>query len=113
MRFFHKISEMCYYYLDSIKTSRIGVRIENFKLDETTMNIVVTYRIGRKKLLHKLDIDEFESSFMEKMPNFDRYRLAKFSILQSVLNEVSKRNFFSKELLIEFIREKLQHEQLF
>jgi hypothetical protein len=113
MRIFNKISEKYHYLLDSFNASDFNVKIDHFALDEANQMIVVIYRIGRQKLLHKMKIIHFENEYFDRISNYDKHRITKLSTLQDILITIFDNNTCSKEHYISYIAERIKNEQLF
>lgn len=111
MSIIRKISERIYYCYDSLKATSLKVKIEHFSLNHAQDNIIVVYRLGRQKLLNKMDLVQFENEYFEKISHFDRYKLTKFSTLQHVLLQLFSTNVCPKNLFTHFIQEQIKHEQ--
>lgn len=98
--------------MDNIHVKQLKAKIEQFKLDTSENNIVVIYRLGRQKLLHKMNIQSFERDYFEKISNYDQHRLTKFSTMQSLLQMLFQGDSCRKKALIEFIQEIIKDDNL-
>lgn len=113
MLIFRKISDRIYYYLDSIKATKLKLKIEHFKFNNASHIITVFYRIGRQKILNEMSLDKFSSQYFENISNYDQHRLTKFSILQHLLTTLFTDGHCSKKNLYRFIEGQIKNEQLF
>lgn len=113
MSIFSKITQRIYYCLDSLKANSLNVKIEKFKFDDTNKRILVIYRLGRQKLLQKMEISFFEREYFEKISTFDQHRLTKFSTLQRLLMELFQDKSCNESDFIQFIYGETRSEQLF
>lgn len=112
MLIFKKITERFYYYIDSFKAANLKAKIESFKLNHSGNNIIVTYRLGRQKLLNRMNLSEFENEYFDKVSHYDQHRLTKFSTLQFLLQDLFCNNLCEKDQLISFIEDQARNEQL-
>ncbi len=113
MSIIKKISDRIYYFLDSTKVVKLRVKIEHFKLDHISNDILVFYRLGRQKLLNKMELNQFSNEYFEKLSNYDQHRLTKFETLQDILQSLFSSENCSKDALLRFIEEKIKNEHLF
>ncbi len=113
MKIFSKIIERYYYYWDNFRARQINTKIDHFIYDKAHHTMMVSYRLGRQKLLHKMAIFQFEQEFFDKVSGYDRHRLIKFSTLQHVLVEVFKQASCSESDFQRYIQEEIKNEQLF
>lgn len=113
MSIFRKISDCIYYYFDSIKVTGLKVKVERFIFNNVHDNITVVYRLGRQKLLNKMDLKNFEQKYFEKVSNYDQHRLTKFSTLQNILQDLFRNDICNKDNFTRFIEEHVKNEQLF
>lgn len=113
MSIFRKISDRFYYYMDSFKATNLNVKIDHFGLDRVNQNIIVIYRLGRRKLLNKMNLSQFEKEYFEKISHYDQHRLTKFSTLEYFLKNLFCNKICKKEKFITFIEEHVKNEQLF
>jgi hypothetical protein len=110
---FKKILDCIYYYLDSTKATRLKIKIEHFKLNQTNKSVIVFYRLGRQKILNEMSLTKFSTEYFENISNYDQHRLTKFSTLQHILNTLFLDEHCSKENLYRFIEGQIKNEQLF
>jgi hypothetical protein len=108
-----KISDFIHYYCDSIRVARLKIKIEHFILNHACDSIIVVYRLGRQKLLNKMELAQFEKQYFETVSNFDQHRLTKFSTLQYLLRNLFFNTVCSKENFTYFVTESIKNEQLF
>ena len=113
MKLINKFIGWVFYFIDNFKSCGIYAKIENFKFEYSQKQIVVTYRLGRKNLLNRINLIDFERKFFERITSYDRYRLAKFSILQSLMTNIFLDNTYNKEKFLKFIEDQIKYEQLF
>lgn len=113
MLIFNKISDRLHYYIDSIRVSKLKAKIEKFKFDTKENHIIVMYRLGRQKLLHKTNISRFQQKYFYNISYYDQHRLTKFSTLQYLLHNLFYDKFCDKETLINYIEEVAKQEELF
>lgn len=113
MLIFNKISDKIHYYLDNIRVNKLNAKIEQFKFDPEYSHVLVVYRLGRQKLLHKMDILNFEREYFEKVSHYDQHRLTKFSTLQHLLQDLFYGDSCTGETLIKYIHGEAKNEQLF
>lgn len=113
MSIFSKLSEKYHYLLDSCNASRQLIKIDHFSLDMQNESINVAYRIGRQKLLNKMNILNFEKEYFDKVTSYDQHRLTKFSIMQNILVMLFDKSSCNKENYIAYLSERIKSEQLF
>lgn len=113
MSIIKKISDQIYYFLDSTKVVKLRVKIEHFKFNHVNDDISVFYRLGRQKLLNKMELNQFSNEYFEKLSNYDQHRLTKFETLQDILRSLFSNENCSKNALSGFIEEKIKNEHLF
>lgn len=113
MSIIKNISDRFHYYFDSAKASSLKVKIEHFILNNAQENIIVIYRLGRQKLLNKMNIYEFEREYFEKVSPYDQHRLTKFSTLQNTLQNLFTNNICDKQNFTRYIEANVKNEQLF
>jgi hypothetical protein len=115
MSIIKEMSDRVHYYLDSIniKVTGLKVKIEHFILNQTHDNIIVVYRLGRQKLLNKMNLTQFEKEYFEKVSNYDQHRLTKFSTLQHMLQILFANSICNKKHFTHFVEEHIKNEQLF
>lgn len=113
MSIFSRISEYVHYYFDSIKATGLKIKVENFIFNSAHEDITVVYRLGRQKLLNKMNLLQFEREYFENVSNYDQHRLTKFSILQNTLRSLFSKNSCDREQFTRFIEEEIKNEQLF
>lgn len=109
---FKDISNCIYYHLDSIKATKLKIKVEHFKFNNTNENIIVLYRIGRQKILHEMPLTKFSSEYFENISNYDQHRITKFSTLQQLLATQFFNGNCSKNNLQHYIEGQIQNEQL-
>lgn len=110
---FNGISDRLYYYVDNIRANKLNAKIERFKFDHAHNHILVIYRLGRKKLFHKMDILHFEQNYFNKLSHYDQHRLTKFSTIQHILQSLFHKDLCKRNELIKFIKDETANEQLF
>lgn len=113
MSIFNKISDRLHYFIDNFYTPGIDTKIEHFLFDYEKKHFIVIYRIGKKKLLNKMDFGEFERMFFEKVSIYDQHRLTKFSTFQKIINELFYNDSCKKDSFINYVMEEAKNEQLF
>ena len=115
MKIFSKIYNFYKYKLDTLKIHLPNIKIERFELDHdiSMNNIIVIYRIGRKKLTDKMRLNQFEESFFDKISIFDQHRLTKFGVLQKMLQKLFNSGSCTRKNILNFIKEEATHDQLF
>ena len=113
MSIFKKLSDRLHYHLDNMKASKLSAQIEQFKYDLSYHSIVVTYRLGRQKLLNKMEILQFEREYFDKLSQYDRFRLTRFSTFQALLINLFQSDICKKESFINYIQEEAKNERLF
>lgn len=113
MSIIRKLSDRVHYYFDSFKATTLKAKIEHFIFNQNQDNIIVVYRLGRQKLLNKMNLAQFEKEYFEKVSNYDQHRLTKFSTLQHMLQYMFSNNVCNKNYFSNYIAEYVKHEQLF
>lgn len=113
MSIFNKISGPFYYFLDNIRVHKLNVKIEHFDFNHDNNDIIVVYRIGKRKLLNKLEIFQFEQEYFENISHFDQHRLTKFSTIQYLLHDLFPTHYCNKETFINYLRKMIKNECLF
>jgi hypothetical protein len=113
MSIFSKISDTVHYYMDNLHIKNLKAKVEQFKFNPGENDIIVIYRLGRQKLLHKMDILSFEREYFEKVSIYDQHRLTKFSTLQKVIKNLFYKNSCNKIDVIKYIQESTENDNLF
>lgn len=113
MSIIKEISDRIHYYFDSMRVMGLKVKIEHFILNHAHDNIIVVYRLGRQKLLNKMNLTQFEKEYFENVSNYDQHRLTKFSTLQQMLQILFSNNSCNKEYFTHFVEDAIKNEQLF
>jgi len=113
MLIINKLSGFFHYYFDTFKANSLKAKIEHFILDNSRDTILVVYRLGRKKLLNKMDLNQFVREYFEIISSYDQLRLTKFSMLQNLLHTLFVSRFCNKEQFIKHIQDHVRDEQLF
>lgn len=113
MSIFNIASNKLHYLYDSLRVSKLTAKIERFSMDFENKNILVIYRLGRKKLLNKMNISKFERCYFDKLSNFDQLRLVKFTVFQQLLKNLFSGNSCSTVAFIELIQEEMNNACIF
>ena len=100
------------YLFDNYFTEKSLVKIDKFSLDNSQNHIVVMYRIGRQKLINKSSLIQFSEKYYDSITTYDKQRLAKFFVYESLLSETFT-DGKPRSLLIQRIEKEFKNEQLF
>lgn len=113
MRSFKQVTHFLLYCLDNLKSNKLLVKIEHFDIDKDH-HILVIYRLGQRKLLHKSMITQFQKEYFNKTSLYDQQRLTKFATYQTILDLLQDTpDALVKAKLARFIKDEAKNEQLF
>ena len=113
MKIFRKISNYLSYQCDNLKINFVLIKIENFFYDLSDNKIMVTYTVGRNRLIQRMDIYRFETEFFGRISIYDKRRLTQFVTLQTIYDHLFKLNSCRQEDYINYIKTKIKNEHLF
>ena len=111
MKIFNKFFHWANYKIETYKLSYTKIKVEDFHFNEVKKIIIVSYRIGNKRLLNNLDINNFQHKYFDQCLSFDQHRLTKFATLQGVLRKTNKDGVVSE--IIKIIEDEIKNEKLF
>lgn len=113
MKIFSKYLGKFYYYFDHFKSSIVPVQTDHFQFDNHSNCIIVVYRLGRQKLLNKMDIQQFNEKYFSMLSNIDQLRVNKFYIMQNILNKLFHNNIKNCKDMINYIKDEINNEHTF
>lgn len=108
-----RLSEAIVYLFDNFRARRLKVKVDYFEINKAAPYVIAVYRLGRKKLLHKLPINEFENSYFECLSVFDQFRVVKFSSYNDILIECQQKEFLTTQDVFHKLDKEIKNEQLF
>lgn len=109
----NRLSEAIIYFFDNFRARRLKVKVDYFEINKTTPYVVAVYRLGRKKLLHRLPINEFENNYFESLSLFDQFRIVKFSSYNNLLLECQQKGYLTMQDIFHKLDREIKNEQLF
>ena len=110
---FNSLKNSLHYFLDNLKQNKQNIFIERFSYEEESL--LVIYRIGSSRCLHKCEISAFAEEYQTSLLNaYDQNRLAKFLAIKTIyINFILLECIEKKQQYVRYIKKETEHELLF